>query len=230
MSSNAYKLDYDYPRKPHIGDFFKVGSKTQQKKKPQVIELHIEYNYDSAQNRTRAKYRARYFDTEMGRFISRDPLGYVDGFGLYNGYFAEEFKLDPYGEKSFNFWYWYNKGCKKKCTASEIASDTAGYKKCIKDAEEFIGNEVIDLDDNFNARMDALDDLEKDGHKECESRYDKNDWFYWEKVKFCKGVVSTGTEELRIGSRTQYYAALAALRVDLALMKADCKDNFPCAS
>ena len=45
MSSNAYKLDYDYPRKPHISDFFKVGSKTQQKKKPQVTELYIEYKY-----------------------------------------------------------------------------------------------------------------------------------------------------------------------------------------
>ena len=34
----------------------------------------------------------------MGRFISRDPLGYVDGMGLYNGYFAEVFGVDPSGE------------------------------------------------------------------------------------------------------------------------------------
>ena len=100
MSSNAYKLDYDYPRKPHIGDFFKVGSKTHQGKKPQVTELHIEYIYDSADNRTRAKYRARYFDTEMGRFISRDPLGYVDGYSLYTGYFGSKFGMDPSGLKS----------------------------------------------------------------------------------------------------------------------------------
>ena len=36
----------------------------------------------------------------MGRFISRDPLGYVDGMSLYNGYFAEEFWLDPYGKET----------------------------------------------------------------------------------------------------------------------------------
>ena len=28
-------------------------------------------------------YRARYFDDEQARFISRDPLGYVDGMNLY---------------------------------------------------------------------------------------------------------------------------------------------------
>ena len=39
----------------------------------------------------------RYFDTGMGRFISRDPLGFVDGFGLYNGYFAEWMILEPTG-------------------------------------------------------------------------------------------------------------------------------------
>ena len=39
----------------------------------------------------------RMFDPEVGRFISRDPLGYVDGMSLYNGYFAERFALDPWG-------------------------------------------------------------------------------------------------------------------------------------
>ena len=42
-------------------------------------------------------FRARYYDTEQGRFISRDPAGYVDGMGLYNGYFAWGFAMDPSG-------------------------------------------------------------------------------------------------------------------------------------
>ncbi len=42
-------------------------------------------------------FRARYFDNELGRFISRDPLGFVDGHSLYNGYFAERFAMDPSG-------------------------------------------------------------------------------------------------------------------------------------
>jgi RHS repeat-associated protein len=44
-------------------------------------------------------FRARYFDSDMGRFISRDPLGYVDGYGLYNGYFGLHFGVDPSGLK-----------------------------------------------------------------------------------------------------------------------------------
>ena len=43
-------------------------------------------------------FRARYYSVEMGRFVSRDPLEYVDGMGLYNGYFAQWMELDPSGE------------------------------------------------------------------------------------------------------------------------------------
>ena len=39
----------------------------------------------------------RYYNSEDGRFISRDPLGYVDGMSLYNAYFAERFAQDPNG-------------------------------------------------------------------------------------------------------------------------------------
>jgi RHS repeat-associated protein len=42
-------------------------------------------------------FRARYFSDELGRFISRDPLGYVDGYGLYGAYFAQKFGMDPSG-------------------------------------------------------------------------------------------------------------------------------------
>ena len=45
-------------------------------------------------------FRARYFSNELGRFTSRDPLGYVDGMSLYNGYFAERFILDPLGTEA----------------------------------------------------------------------------------------------------------------------------------
>jgi RHS repeat-associated protein len=41
-------------------------------------------------------YRARYYDANEGRFISRDPSGYVDGMNLYSGYFALN-SLDPTG-------------------------------------------------------------------------------------------------------------------------------------
>ena len=42
-------------------------------------------------------FRARYFDNTLGRFIGRDPLGYVDGMGLYSGYFVPN-GVDPSGE------------------------------------------------------------------------------------------------------------------------------------
>lgn len=41
----------------------------------------------------------RYYNSDYGRFVSRDPIGYVDGMSLYNAYFAERFAVDPYGTK-----------------------------------------------------------------------------------------------------------------------------------
>jgi len=42
-------------------------------------------------------FRARYFEPEVGVFISRDPLGFVDGKSVYQGWFDLKFKLDPFG-------------------------------------------------------------------------------------------------------------------------------------
>jgi RHS repeat-associated protein len=44
-------------------------------------------------------FRARYYSTELGRFISRDPLGFVDGMSLYRGYFVPG-GIDPDGSQS----------------------------------------------------------------------------------------------------------------------------------
>ena len=41
-------------------------------------------------------FRARYYSAELGRFIGRDPLGYVDGMSMYRGYFAVN-GVDPSG-------------------------------------------------------------------------------------------------------------------------------------
>jgi RHS repeat-associated protein len=41
-------------------------------------------------------FRARWLEPKAGRFIGRDPLGYVDGMGLYGAYFAVR-GVDPTG-------------------------------------------------------------------------------------------------------------------------------------
>jgi RHS repeat-associated protein len=42
-------------------------------------------------------FRARWYDPATGGFVSRDPLGYVDGMSLYRGYFGVS-KFDPNGQ------------------------------------------------------------------------------------------------------------------------------------
>jgi len=43
-------------------------------------------------------FRARWYDPATGGFVSRDPLGYVDGMSLYRGYFGLQ-AVDPEGTK-----------------------------------------------------------------------------------------------------------------------------------
>ena len=50
----------------------------------------------AAPNRLQLYKRARYYDPTTGEFISRDPLGYVDGMSLYRGYFVPG-GMDPWG-------------------------------------------------------------------------------------------------------------------------------------
>ena len=41
-------------------------------------------------------FRARYYSPQLGQFISRDPLGYVDGMSQYRAYFVPD-GMDPEG-------------------------------------------------------------------------------------------------------------------------------------
>ena len=43
-------------------------------------------------------FRARYYSPQLGQFISRDPLGYVDGMSQYRAYFVPG-GVDPWGLK-----------------------------------------------------------------------------------------------------------------------------------
>ncbi len=43
-------------------------------------------------------FRARWYDPATGGFVTRDPLGYVDGMSLYRGYFSTK-ELDPLGRE-----------------------------------------------------------------------------------------------------------------------------------
>jgi len=47
-------------------------------------------------------FRARYYDATLGRFVGRDPLGYVDGMSLYGGYFVPG-GVDPSGLEGWFF-------------------------------------------------------------------------------------------------------------------------------
>jgi RHS repeat-associated protein len=66
-------------------------------------------------------FRARMYSDKLGRFVSRDPSGYVDGMGLYGGYFVPN-KLDYSGLISLNY-STYNSPSLPQFTKIGLASD-----------------------------------------------------------------------------------------------------------
>ena len=69
-------------------------------------------------------YRARMYDAGLGRFCSRDPIGYKDGPSQYRAYFAPQ-GIDPTGLANlWNPWTWGTGGN----TWGEFVSPSAGYQ------------------------------------------------------------------------------------------------------
>ncbi len=77
-------------------------------------------------------FRARWYDPATGGFISRDPLGYVDGMSLYRGYFGVK-GVDPTG--------FLNGSCKMevKCKLIENNRFDGGKRDCFYECTEVVG-------------------------------------------------------------------------------------------
>ena len=67
-------------------------------------------------------FRARYYSPQLGQFISRDPLGYVDGMSQYRAYFVPN-GMDPRGMD----WVWpWDPNATWTPAFAEAATDIAG--------------------------------------------------------------------------------------------------------
>jgi len=56
-------------------------------------------------NEASGDYYFRYRMYGAGGFLSRDPLGYVDGMSVYSGYFAGGLTVDSFGKARNTIWY-----------------------------------------------------------------------------------------------------------------------------
>jgi len=69
-------------------------------------------------------FRNRMYSSTLGRFLRRDPLGYVDGNNLYSSYFIPN-HVDPYG-------------LKKPCKSVEYCAEIVG--KIISNGKKFLSD------------------------------------------------------------------------------------------
>jgi len=84
--------------------------------------------------------RARMYSAGLGRFVSRDPLGYIDGKSLYRAYFSPNF-LDPTGQAECPPPFALNTSCSKWECWLYLHSVEPGFEL----AQVFSGGYSIDV-------------------------------------------------------------------------------------
>ncbi|OVE77858.1 hypothetical protein BVX99_01495 [bacterium F16] len=87
-SSGTVVQSYDYTAYGDKLDSLTSGSVTQR------------YTYNGRElSETSGDYyfRNRIYSADLGAFLSRDPLGFIDGPSLYSGYFGQAVSVDPMG-------------------------------------------------------------------------------------------------------------------------------------
>jgi RHS repeat-associated protein len=83
--------------------------------------LYCGYYHDSETGLYHVRYR--YYHPPLGRWTSRDPIGYADGMGLYEyGRSHPIAGIDPLGTEWYKPWTW---GGKEKEAAKDIGGETA---------------------------------------------------------------------------------------------------------
>ena len=130
-------------------------------------------------------FRARYYNPELGRFVGRDPLGYVDGMSLYRGYFAVN-GLDPSGMHCNN------------CLAIKISCVQAAndaYSTRMAEIEQWAIDEKNStfavLEAEYNETIAELDTALNWQIDACNSYYDMNTFSGQVAAAICVGAAQT---------------------------------------
>ena len=105
-------------------------------------------------------FRARYYSDTQGRFISRDPIGYVDGMSLYTGYAFQGFSLDPMGLHDINLVNQAIKQVTALIAHLEAGGTVASYKGSTTGLVKFFG-EAATKEFDVKRLKRTLDTLKK---------------------------------------------------------------------
>ena len=86
-------------------------------------------------------YRARMYDATCGRFVGRDPMGYVDGYSVYQ-YYASTSQTDPTGltkKRESQFSCRADPGCGCSGTISAPQYDLDTWDSIVRGPEALVG-------------------------------------------------------------------------------------------
>jgi RHS repeat-associated protein len=188
-------------------------------------------------------YKNRYYSPETGRFITRDPIGYVDGWNLYAAYFVPHATdplglvdsldgispnpMDPMFEVETGVEGPWSSPC--PCTREQIESDKAGYEACTRSVDATYDNCQNAAEQAYDMTMEAIEKETAKLLADCESMCrSSNGWAQRTCTYFCKLEVRAAAALNRKAAFVTYQALSAYCLAEKALGYYNCDKDYPC--
>ncbi|OVE78132.1 hypothetical protein BVX99_00555, partial [bacterium F16] len=147
-------------------------------------------------------FRYRMYGAQLGGFLSRDPLKYVNGMSVYTGWFASQLDEDPMGRMTAK-----EKAKLKKCEGfkTQFATELANNRKLKESGRDDFWNDVIDIWDKIgNAKRNDGSSCgppvincgccSNAGEYWHGAQYSSGEWIFPSEIKICSNSIDNSTE------------------------------------
>ena len=187
--------------------------------------LYCGYHFDAD---TRLyQVRHRYYHAGLGRWISRDPIGYeAEDFNLYRYVFNRPFGLtDPSGLIGLGDPPWGQGPGAPKCCPDDIKKANEGYAKCVDDVMKTYKLLFERLEMLHKAKLKSFADAKIRGLANCEKNHPDN----YAARTACQLKVVIGIGALDKAEWMAYGLLVSAASLSEAGELVDCAMQYPCA-
>ena len=174
--------------------------------------------------------RNRIVNSQLGTWLTRDPAKYIDKPNLYECEVSSPVNFtDPLG------FVYTGPGRRNQknsnCTCKQMADDQRGYAECIQAVDAAVGQELAQLDANYQARLADIQSTKALCVSGCQNQCKRftNGLYYNSCMYACSLGCGTAFKDAEAELYVGYEAAEAVIGIHQHAEYAHCWSLFPCA-